>query len=427
MYAFAPVKRDQSPFDAFFASSQPQQKPERNADFSAALSKSQETANTSGELNARTDASKRSERETVERRSREKDTKDAKEARESKEAEKAEKPEARASTATDKAEAAKARIDIAITQKTLKKEPQKTVHAERGVSRGEIAKKASQEKKSAEHTHSFAESAAVMNALQQNTVKVQKKPVMEAKEAKVSRATEGKTVQSPGQYTAPQNAQKADAKAKHEVHDVKEAKASVGETKNTRERIEKAKTKNETAEAPRTENDKPTELTVTKQKDMTTPATTPVTDAKVNAQVKAEALQPLAKFQDILPQLVDRAQVMMSEGKSEITMTLKPEALGDVKMKFSLEGDTLVGDITVDSAAVKDIFDRNIDSVIQSLSDMNITVSQFSVTLKNDAEADYAAYEREFAKKSLSIGTDVPMNDTETVYALYGRTLDLII
>lgn len=429
MYAFAPVKRDQSPFDAFFASSQTHQKPDGNTDFGAVLAKSQETANPSphpdarsDELNAKADA-KKTERDTVERRSRDKETKDAKEVRDTKDAE---KTDIRAVHA-EKPDVNKAALANAVVAQT--KKDTGTVRAERGVIRpdGKHIKKNAQEKKN--EMPAVAEHAAAMQHMQPNSVKVQKKPVMESSRsirADGKSAVQAAAVNKPG-VTAAQAPKTEVNSVKMKIDaETKEAKA-VHDAKNGRERTEKAKPKSDMPIA-RAENDKPTELTVIKQKDMSAPATAPVTDTKVNAQMKAESLQPVAKFQDILPQLVDRAQVMMSEGRSEITMTLKPEALGDVKMKFSLEGDRLVGDITVDSAAVKDIFDRNIDSVIQSLSDMNITVSQFSVSLKNDAEADYQAYEREFAKKSLSTDGDMPMNETQTAsYALYGRTLDLVI
>lgn len=137
----------------------------------------------------------------------------------------------------------------------------------------------------------------------------------------------------------------------------------------------------------------PTKVTVTNVKSAGKSATAtdrvdvPVTTPKAfSAQPqKVVSSNPIARFQEILPKIVKQASVMLHEGKSEMELSLKPDFLGKVKMKVTLEGDTLTGKIVVDNQMVKDLFDRNMDSVIQSLGELGININGFDVSLKQDS------------------------------------------
>ncbi|MBI4976472.1 MAG: flagellar hook-length control protein FliK [Spirochaetes bacterium] len=222
---------------------------------------------------------------------------------------------------------------------------------------------------------------------------------------------------------------KESVKKPKEVAAEKTAAAPVKE-KLAKKPVESQQMKNE---APRIDAEKPLEITVVKTKDRTDAqtASTQLIDAgKTSAAMKAEALRPVVQMQDIMPQLVERARVALANGKSEIELSLKPEALGKVKMKLSIEDGKFKGDIIVDNAAVKEMFERNIDSVVRSLSDMNLTVSGFTVSLKQDTDGGFNAYRNEFVKKAFSENGEVPMNETEmqtSVYAVTPRRLNIVI
>lgn len=66
----------------------------------------------------------------------------------------------------------------------------------------------------------------------------------------------------------------------------------------------------------------------------------------------------MIKFQDLMGKLVEKAQVAVNNGKSEVLMSLNPEYLGKVRLKISMDGDNLIGKIFVDNADVKDIFTK---------------------------------------------------------------------
>lgn len=92
----------------------------------------------------------------------------------------------------------------------------------------------------------------------------------------------------------------------------------------------------------------------------------------------------IVKFQDLMGKLVEKAQVALANGKSEVLMTLNPEHLGKVRLKINMDGDNLVGKIFVDNAEVKDIFTKNLDTVISSLNEIGINIEGFDVMLRQD-------------------------------------------
>ena len=92
----------------------------------------------------------------------------------------------------------------------------------------------------------------------------------------------------------------------------------------------------------------------------------------------------MIKFQDLMGKLVEKAQVAVNNGKSEVLMSLNPEYLGKVRLKISMDGDNLIGKIFVDNADVKDIFTKNLDTVITSLNEIGINIEGFDVMLRQD-------------------------------------------
>ena len=96
----------------------------------------------------------------------------------------------------------------------------------------------------------------------------------------------------------------------------------------------------------------------------------------------------IIKFQDLMGKLVEKAQVAVNNGKSEVLMSLNPEYLGKVRLKISMDGDNLIGKIFVDNADVKDIFTKNLDTVITSLSEIGINIEGFDVMLRQDMPND---------------------------------------
>ena len=139
----------------------------------------------------------------------------------------------------------------------------------------------------------------------------------------------------------------------------------------------------------------------------------------------------MIKFQDLMGKLVEKAQVAVNNGKSEVLMSLNPEYLGKVRLKISMDGDNLIGKIFVDNADVKDIFTKNLDTVITSLSEIGINIEGFDVMLRQDMPNDGG-----FGEESEAIGNRFASENSNNVeevkadikaYIVPERKLNLLI
>ena len=106
--------------------------------------------------------------------------------------------------------------------------------------------------------------------------------------------------------------------------------------------------------------------------------------SKTVSQTKSDVSELLSKFQDVMTKLVDKARMALSNGKTEIIMALKPDSLGNINLKMTMEGDEIRGKIFVDNAEIKDIFTKNLDTVIKSLSEAGISIEGFDIMFSQD-------------------------------------------
>lgn len=116
----------------------------------------------------------------------------------------------------------------------------------------------------------------------------------------------------------------------------------------------------------------------------------------------------MIRFQDLMSKLVEKAQVAVNNGKSEVLMSLNPEYLGKVRLKISMDADNnLVGKIFVDNAEIKDIFTKNLDTVISSLNEIGINIEGFDVMLRQDMPNENGEFEFGGSNNNLNgFGTD---------------------
>ncbi|TXJ42173.1 flagellar hook-length control protein FliK [Brachyspira pilosicoli] len=111
-------------------------------------------------------------------------------------------------------------------------------------------------------------------------------------------------------------------------------------------------------------------------------------------QNSSNLAENMIRFQDLMSKLVEKAQVAVNNGKSEVLMSLNPEYLGKVRLKISMDADNnLVGKIFVDNAEIKDIFTKNLDTVISSLNEIGINIEGFDVMLRQDMPNENGEFE----------------------------------
>ncbi|MBN1899276.1 MAG: flagellar hook-length control protein FliK [Spirochaetes bacterium] len=96
------------------------------------------------------------------------------------------------------------------------------------------------------------------------------------------------------------------------------------------------------------------------------------------------------RLNDIVDQIVQKVKVNILEGKSEVALTLKPEFLGKVFIKFQIEGNRFSGKIMVDNYFTHKLFIENYNQLKVSFQDMGLSVENFDIGMNNSGKFGFA-------------------------------------
>jgi len=83
----------------------------------------------------------------------------------------------------------------------------------------------------------------------------------------------------------------------------------------------------------------------------------------------------------VITQLSDKIQAAVKTGVTEIRLLLRPESLGEMRVKLTLEGDVVMGKIYVENQQVKHIIETNMQSLKDSLAQHNLQTGSFDVNV----------------------------------------------
>ena len=122
--------------------------------------------------------------------------------------------------------------------------------------------------------------------------------------------------------------------------------------------------------------------------------------------------------QSVITQVVEKLNVAMKTGITEIRVMLRPESLGDVQLKIKVEGDVVTGKMYVESQQVKHIVEANLQTLKDSLTQHNLSVGSFSVDVNHGNGTHQQMYDlaqmgaqgRENKGNNNGEGTDEPEN-----------------
>lgn len=143
------------------------------------------------------------------------------------------------------------------------------------------------------------------------------------------------------------------------------------------------------------------EITIAKMKDgdfVDSKAYNNYANNALKSQNRTNMSENILKFQDMMSRLVEKAHFAVNNSRSEVVMSLTPDYLGKVRIKMNMDGDNLTGRIFVDNAEIKDIFTKNIDTVITSLNEVGINIEGFDVMLRQDMPNEKDADDNFFNK-----------------------------
>ena len=109
------------------------------------------------------------------------------------------------------------------------------------------------------------------------------------------------------------------------------------------------------------------------------------------SSAKAVPSEPLR--QDIPEQVAQQVKERLVQhevkpGNQQITLTLSPDSLGEIKMNLNLQGQKLSVEIVTENRAVRDAIIQHTDSLKESLARQNITMESFDVTTGGKGSAN---------------------------------------
>ncbi len=100
--------------------------------------------------------------------------------------------------------------------------------------------------------------------------------------------------------------------------------------------------------------------------------------AKFNAT--ADTSEPVNK-DDVFAQIVEKAKVSLNHGNGEMEVNLKPDHLGKLHLKVSVENQLVTAKFVAESQQVKEIIETNLNQLRRNLQDNGIQVDQLMVSV----------------------------------------------
>jgi flagellar hook-length control protein FliK len=92
--------------------------------------------------------------------------------------------------------------------------------------------------------------------------------------------------------------------------------------------------------------------------------------------------------ESVIMQVAQRLGDAVRSGVNEIRLTLRPESLGEVRIKIEMEGDIVSAKIHVENQQVKHIIENNFQSLKNALSGHNLQTGSFQVNVGNDGSQE---------------------------------------
>jgi flagellar hook-length control protein FliK len=112
------------------------------------------------------------------------------------------------------------------------------------------------------------------------------------------------------------------------------------------------------------------------------------------------AALPKTIEESIMNQLSDKVQTALKTGVTEIRLLLRPESLGEMRVKLTIDGDVVMGKIYVENQQVKHIVESNLQMLKDSLAQHNLQAGSFDVNVNGGDREDL----REMANRPLQSG-----------------------
>jgi flagellar hook-length control protein FliK len=103
-------------------------------------------------------------------------------------------------------------------------------------------------------------------------------------------------------------------------------------------------------------------------------------DFSTKADINAVTVDHVNK-DDLFAQIVEKAKVSINHGNGEMEVSLKPEHLGKLHLKISVENQLVTAKFVAESQQVKEVIETNLNQLRRNLQDTGIQVDQLMVSV----------------------------------------------
>ncbi len=128
--------------------------------------------------------------------------------------------------------------------------------------------------------------------------------------------------------------------------------------------------------------------------------------------------------ESINSKIVKQSSVILKDsGAGEIKLILKPEQLGKVRIKLNMQDNRISGNIIVDNASVKEIFESNLQNLERAFRENGFDTAALNVSVGGDSSGSGSREKsNDITKQIKLIDKSIPM-----VYAESENLIDLVV
>lgn len=113
---------------------------------------------------------------------------------------------------------------------------------------------------------------------------------------------------------------------------------------------------------------------------------------------------------DVLSQVIEKVALNIKSGQTSVNISLKPEALGQLKMQISTENNHVLVRIITELPMVKEIIESNLNTLRTELSNQGLEIEKFDVSVDQGFQQNDRAQEKASLMK---MKNDLDMDSTD--------------
>jgi flagellar hook-length control protein FliK len=126
-------------------------------------------------------------------------------------------------------------------------------------------------------------------------------------------------------------------------------------------------------------------------------------------------------------EIVKRAGIILKDNSSgEIRMDLKPEKLGKVRVQIHLKDNTLSGRIIVESSAVREVFESNMDALHRAFKESGFDSAELDVQVGGGRQQEHQGSQKQRPRTAENIRS-LEEHVSLTREAGYDGVIDLVV